>query len=107
MDIRQLTGFGGVERNPERTKQADRPRASDAFGKSPPIDGATISTDSRDTASAVDALVERAEREEPGRRERLALLEGRLESGELASPEVVRATAKSMIAAGFPGELGF
>ena len=100
MDIRQITGFGGVERTPERSARTERPKAADGQPGARPQDGATISDAGRETAASIDALTEQARREDPDRQAKLATLRKRLESGELSTPAVFRSVAKTMIDTG-------
>lgn len=100
MDIRQITGFGGVERTPERPSRTERPKTGETQPGSRQVDGATISDVSRETAASVDALTEKARQDDPERRAKLATLRQRLENGDLATPEVYRAVAKTMIERG-------
>lgn len=97
MDIRQITGFGGVERTPERSARTERPKAAEGQPGARPQDGATISEAGRETAAAIDALAEKARRDDPDRQTKLATLKKRLESGELATADVYRSVAKTMI----------
>jgi len=104
MDIRQITGFGGVERTPERSARTERPKSTSgqADGQSGgrPVDGASISEVSRETAASVDPLTERARREDPERRDKVAIAKKRLESGDLTAKDVYRAVAKTLLESG-------
>ncbi len=101
MDIRQITGSGGVERTPERTARSDRQKAAEDLRTAQAPDAATISADGRETLAAVDALTEKLKNGDQERKRAVAEAKGRLEAGKLDNLGVYRSVAQRLLQIGF------
>lgn len=101
MNIHDIGKAGNVDRSGDRTTKAGARR--DVLVPQAPRDEAKISASSREAAATVDALTERARREDGGREELVARALAKLRSGELDGEPVVAATARKLLAAKFQG----
>lgn len=98
MDIRNVANHGKVERSSDRTKKSELPTV---VIPSATRDQASISTDGRATAAAIEGLAERAR---SGGRDRdgvVAEALRKLTSGELDGAATTAATARRVLDAKF------
>ena len=99
MNIRNVGNFGNVERSGERKQSVDPQRTVLVPAK--PRDDARISESSRELASAVEGLAERARRGDGDREARVEVARQKLLGGQLDAPEVLGATARRLLDARF------
>lgn len=96
MNVGHVKGAGGIEPTPNRGDKAVKGDNAELGRSGERSDEAQISSASRDTLKAVEALSQRAQGQED-RVEKVDAARARLESGALDRPEVYEQTAKALL----------
>ena len=98
MDVGDIK-VGRVDRGPERPAKGERAKVSDGV-QTPVSDSAAISQDGRDTLAAVEALAERAAKDEPDRREFVERVRALVREGRLDDERAYRESARRILSDG-------